>query len=153
MNGKREHFNTLWAHINAVMRKYFKSKWNTWQCILIRHVVLWHEGAKCRQDWEIVSNVLGTPFSKTTYGWGSACALLCPVWQVGMTKYEAAIQVRSPGVSSRSNKNTRLEYQPGWKCTIWFVHVRYAQRLGSWWGNRECFVRSVFCKVMFVQNM
>ena len=34
------------------MSKYFKSKWNTGQCSWIRHVVLYHEGAKPRQDVE-----------------------------------------------------------------------------------------------------
>ena len=78
MNGKREQFITLFVHITTCMRKYFKAKWNIGQCILIRHVVLYHEGAKCRQDVEIVSIVLGDTFSKNTYGCISVCSLLYP---------------------------------------------------------------------------
>ena len=54
-----EQFITLCVHRTKKMREHYKSKLNINQGILIRHVVLEHEGAKCRQNVEIRSIVLG----------------------------------------------------------------------------------------------
>ena len=118
MNGKRALFITLFVHITTCMRKYFKSKWNIGQCILIRHVVLYHEGAKCRQDVEIVSTL---------------CEQYCI--RNGNFKQTLPLRIRMCFIvlyASRRNylyKNRQCTSET--KCDVLFLHLQVKQLYSS----------------------